>query len=254
MERELEIASSIQRAVLPPAPRHAGFRFAGRMIPADEVGGDFYDVLTGDDSEALWLTIGDVSSHGIEAGLVMLMAQAAIATHFEAVPGAEPDEVLRRVNRVLRENIVNRRKDEKYLTAQVLTHAGSGVFRCAGAHTWPMVFRADSRRCEILETTGPWLGIVPEVGSMPVTSIALQSGDILALYSDGLTEARNAAGELFDQERLARAIEAAAQAHEDVEAMADAVIGTVRAYASGHEDDWTLLLVQRQAQPAGGAA
>lgn len=245
MARELEIAASIQRAVLPPDPRHRDFEFSGRMLPADEVGGDFYDVLTREGSTDLWLAVGDVSNHGLEAGLVMLMAQAAIASHFEALPGAAPDDVIRRVNRVLRENIVQRRKDEKYLTAQVWTYAGEGVFRCAGAHTWPIVWRAATGKCEVLETTGPWLGIVPEIGSAPVTELKLEHGDVLCLYSDGLTESRDARGELFDTAGLTQALEKAAGEHASVDAMADSLIEAVSTYAVAREDDWTVLLVRR---------
>src|SRR6185503_15444715 len=163
MSRELEIAASIQRAMLPPTPLHPEFSFAGRMHPADEVGGDFYDVLSNGQGEALWITIGDVSGHGVGAGLIMLMAQAAFASHFLEDPDADPERVLRDVNSLLCENIAHRLRDNKYLTAQLLRHLGSGRFACVGAHEWPVVFRRATGRCEVIPADGPWLGIYREL-------------------------------------------------------------------------------------------
>ncbi len=77
LRREIEIAMNIQQALLPPAPSHAEFEFSGRMLPAEDVGGDFYDVLTDTERDRLWITVGDVSGHGLTAGLIMLMAQSA---------------------------------------------------------------------------------------------------------------------------------------------------------------------------------
>ncbi len=124
---ELRVAASIQTALLPSAPRHPDFDFAGKMIPADEVGGDFYDILS-DASDSLWLTIGDVSSHGLGAGLVMLMTQAAFAARFHSDARSNPDEVFMAVNRVVQENIAERLRDNKYVTAQLWAYRGQGRF------------------------------------------------------------------------------------------------------------------------------
>lgn len=245
MARELEIAAQIQRALLPPAPHHPDFEFAGRMVPADEVGGDFYDVLSSPDSGALWVSIGDVSGHGVGAGLVMLMAQAAFASHFLNDPSEEPARVLRDVNALLCENITNRLRDNKYVTAQLLTYAGDGKFVCVGAHEWPIVYRAKTGRCETIEAPGPWLGIVPDLSEVPVTVIQVESGDVLCLYSDGVTEAQNATGDLFDMARLTEVIERAMTAGLELDAVTRAVFDEVEAFSGRHDDDWTLLLAQR---------
>jgi serine phosphatase RsbU (regulator of sigma subunit) len=245
MSRELEIAASIQRAMLPPTPQHAEFAFAGKMHPADEVGGDFYDVLTNGQSEALWITIGDVSGHGVGAGLVMLMAQAAFASHFLENSSAEPERVLRDVNSLLCENIAHRLRDDKYLTAQLLRHLGQGRFACVGAHEWPVVFRRQSGRCETIPAEGPWLGIYRELPEVPTSTIELAPGDVLCLYSDGITEAQNEAGELFDVERLARLIERELGGGTPLSDVPAAIFAEVERYSGRHADDWTLLLVQR---------
>lgn len=247
MSRDLEIAAGIQSALLPPSLVHPELEFAGRMQPAEEVGGDFYDVLCDESQRTLWVTIGDVSGHGVPAGLVMLMTQSAFAAYFRANPLARPDEVLRGVNDLLSEQIGVRLKDNKYVTGLLLQHAGSGRFVYAGAHEWPMVWRKENGKTDVLEAPGPWLGIKRDLDDIPVSSLALARGDILCLYSDGLIEARNAQGELFDMDRLASALELAAHHHSSLQAIADEVLATVAAYAHEREDDWTLLLIRRAA-------
>jgi len=245
MARELEIAAQIQRALLPPSPRHADFEFAGRMLPADEVGGDFYDVLSDPQRGALWISIGDVSGHGVGAGLVMLMAQVAFASHFLNDSSEDPARVLRAVNALLCENITNRLRDDKYVTAQLLTYHGEGKFACVGAHEWPLVYRAKSQRCEIIEAPGPWLGIVSELSDVPVTTLTVEPGDVLCLYSDGITEAQNSQGELFDLSRMSAAIEAALARGSSLDEVTQAVFREVEAFSGRHDDDWTMLLARR---------
>ncbi|MBN2193103.1 MAG: SpoIIE family protein phosphatase [Polyangiaceae bacterium] len=244
LSREVEIAASIQGALLPAAPEHEEFEFAGRMVPADEVGGDFYDVLAAD--ENLWLAIGDVSSHGLSAGLVMLMAQATFASFFSSDPTAEPDRVIRGVNRVLHTNIADRMHQDKYLTAQLFAYRGRGRFACAGAHEWPIVFRKQTLRCEILPARGPWLGILPDLAEVPVSELTLEPGDVLCLYSDGLTEARDAAGEQFDLSRLTSCLEALLGEGAALERVLDGVYAEVRAHVAYQDDDWSMLLVRRR--------
>lgn len=245
MARELEIAAQIQRALLPPSPSHADFEFAGRMVPADEVGGDFYDVLSNAEQGTLWISVGDVSGHGVGAGLVMLMAQAAFASHFLNNSAEEPARVLREVNALLCENISNRLRDNKYVTAQLLTYQGDGSFACVGAHEWPIVYRAKTGRCEIIEAPGPWLGIDPDLSDVPVTALTVDSGDVLCLYSDGITEAQNADGELFDVERMNAVLEAALAQGKALDDVTRAVFDAVEAFSGRHDDDWTMLLAKR---------
>ncbi|MEI9949281.1 MAG: SpoIIE family protein phosphatase [Pseudomonadota bacterium] len=251
MARELEIAAQIQRALLPPSPSHADFEFAGRMVPADEVGGDFYDVLSDPKQGALWISIGDVSGHGVGAGLVMLMAQAAFASHFLNNSAAEPARVLREVNALLCENITNRLREDKYVTAQLLTYLGAGKFVCVGAHEWPILYRAKTGRCEIIEAPGPWLGIVSDLSDVPVTTLTVEPGDVLCLYSDGITEAQNSAGELFDIARMSAVLETALGQGKALDDVTRAVFDEVESFSGRHDDDWTMLLAKRTepAQP-----
>ncbi len=247
MTRDLEIAAGIQSALLPPSIVHPELEFAGKMLPAQEVGGDFYDVLCDERTRSLWVTIGDVSGHGVPAGLVMLMTQSAFAAYFRANPLARPDEVIRGVNDLLSEQIGVRLRDDKYVTGLLLTHAGAGRFVYAGAHEWPLIWRKSNGKTEVLEAPGPWLGIKRDLEDIPVSSLSLARGDLLCLYSDGLIEARNEQGTLFDVKGLSDALEAAAQRHSTLQSITEDVLQSVADYAHQREDDWTLLLIRRAA-------
>src|SRR5207247_1508364 len=100
-ERELErrLAMRIQTSVLPSSPRLHGLDIAARMIPADDVGGDYYDVIQTDRTG--WIAIGDVSGHGFEMGMIMLMTQSALSALVRASPNAAPGTILRQLNATL---------------------------------------------------------------------------------------------------------------------------------------------------------
>ena len=99
----------------------------------------------------------------------------------------------------------------------------------------------------MLEAPGPWLGIKKDLDEIPVSSLSLAQGDLLCLYSDGLIEARNEQGVLFDMAGLSNALESAAERHDSLQAIADDILQAVAAYAKEREDDWTLLLIRRAA-------
>lgn len=243
--RELEIAASIQLAMLPKLPAHPEYEFAGKMEPASEVGGDFYDILNrGDD---LWITIGDVSSHGLGAGLVMMITQAAYQAVFDAAPQSTADEVLRRVNRVVHTSATTRLGGGRYVTGQVLLHRGDGVFECAGGHLWPLVVEPKTGEVRRVESVGPWLGIVPILPHVPVHRFTLEPGEVLCLYSDGIVEARNTSGETYELERLTRSLARNVGSGIPLQDCADAILAEVETFTDQRDDDRTVLLVRRKA-------
>jgi sigma-B regulation protein RsbU (phosphoserine phosphatase) len=107
------------------------------------------------------------------------------------------------------------------------------------------VYRVKSRKCDVIRTPGPWLGILPTLGKIPESLIELDPGDVLCLYSDGLSEARNGKGELFDTDRLAQSLEKALSREEMLAKVPDAVFLDVEDFSGQHDDDWTMLLVRR---------
>jgi len=242
LARELEIAATIQLSMLPRVPKHAAFEFAGLMKPADEVGGDFYDVLVREDK--LWITVGDVSSHGLGAGLVMMVAQAVFQSVFEANPDAPADEVLQCVNRLLYFNMSKGVGRGHYLTGQAFLHRGGGVFDCVGGHLWPLIINQEKRIGKMVDVPGPWLGIVPHLPRIPVTRITLAPGEILCLYSDGITEARNSAGEFFGVERLQSELVRIVSSQRPLDDCTQQLLDTVSSFAATQDDDRTILLVR----------
>ena len=203
--REMETARAIQTALLPRMEQVNGFRIAALMTPADEVGGDYYDLIHGADG-CLWIAIGDVSGHGMDSGLISMMTQTSVITTIRHSASLLPTDVLNSVNHVLRENI-SRLGANRYvtMTAFRLTHDQVSY---AGLHQDIMVYRAATRRVHRVPTSGTWLGIVDDTsGFLENENIDLFAGDLLLLFTDGVTEAANPAGELFGEERLAAALE-----------------------------------------------
>lgn len=201
LRKEVQIAHRIQTAILPNSPAVAGYEVAARMKPAEDVGGDLYDVLAFPDT--FWVLIGDVSGHGINSGLVMMMAQAAAYSAIADDPHCRPKDVISAVNRVIHENVRMRMGRDDYLTLMALRHMGDGRFVCAGAHQ-PVFIGREGGAVDVLEPAGPWVGIAQDVSpSVVEREFQVGRGDVLCLITDGVVEATAADGELFGEERLA---------------------------------------------------
>jgi len=139
--QELEIAERIQVGILPKCFDVPGFEIAAQMRPAEEVGGDYYELLP--TQSGFWIAAGDVSGHGLTAGLVMLMLQSALGALAIYTPNAPPAEILKATNRILVENIRRR----------------LGGDDLAGGHEPILILRAASGKCEVVDALGPWMGI-----------------------------------------------------------------------------------------------
>ncbi len=193
---EMDLARKIQCVLLPPPQVFAGkYEFAAQMKPADEVGGDYYDALEA--GGKLWVLIGDVSGHGVSAGLIMMMVQTAVRTlchSFAAAPdgGDEltPATLLTLVNRAVWSNL-QRIGKEQYMTMTALC-IGDGKVVYAGLHQSVLLFRRATQKVQELESKGCWLGILDEIDGLNADeSVEFGPGDGLLLYSDGLTETRS---------------------------------------------------------------
>lgn len=243
LERELEIAGRIQTSVLPRLLRVDGLEIAARMIPANEVGGDYYEILPVEGG--CWLGIGDVSGHGLTAGLVMMMMQSSIASLGRTGSSLKPSELLTVVNSVLYENVRNRIADDSHATLSVLRYRDDGTLTFAGAHEDILVSRADGH-CDVIETPGPWVGAVKNLGRSVVdTTQRLEQGDVMVLYTDGVTEAMNADREQFGIDRLRGELTAARD--EPVEVILARLVETVQRWTFQQEDDITLVVIRRVA-------
>jgi sigma-B regulation protein RsbU (phosphoserine phosphatase) len=201
LRREVEIAHQIQTAILPVSPAVKGFEVAARMQPAEDVGGDLYDILAFGDT--FWVLVGDVSGHGINSGLVMMMAQAAAYAAIAEDPHCAPGAVIAAVNRVVHENVRRRMRRDDYMTLMAARHVGDGRFVAAGAHQ-PIFIAREGGRVEVVESQGPWVGLRPAVEPPPIEAYEFQlsPGDLVCFVTDGILEAHDGGGVLFGEERV----------------------------------------------------
>jgi serine phosphatase RsbU (regulator of sigma subunit) len=232
-ERE---ALLIQRALLPATlPHDDVFQVAGNWQPASGVGGDWFDVLAFGPG-TLGLAIADVAGKGLPAALLMSSLQAAVRAF--AQDSAPPAAICASVNRLLcGQMIPGRFATFCYLRLD----RARGVIRFANAgHNPPLLVRPDAA-IERLSSGGLVLGVFPEA-EYTGGEATLRSGDRLLLYTDGISEARNASDEEFGEDRLADAL--VAHRHLDADAIHQALLGEVTTFAGGSfQDDATLLVV-----------
>jgi sigma-B regulation protein RsbU (phosphoserine phosphatase) len=205
---ELEIARQLQRDLLPSrSPLVPGYRFAHSYRTANEVGGDYYDFPVLPDGR-LALIAGDASGHGMAAGLVMAIANATLKLALDIDPA--PAKVVAMLNRALWRT--GTRRNFMSLFYGILdSTSGKMEFVCAG-HPFPLLRHARSTVVELGEGGFP-LGLRESV-DVPTRAVELQHGDLLVIYSDGLPEARNAAGEPFGYQRVAAEVERGGEASE----------------------------------------
>jgi phosphoserine phosphatase RsbU/P len=243
LRREVEIAHQIQTAILPVSPAVPGFEVAARMKPADDVGGDLYDILAFGDT--FWVLVGDVSGHGINSGLVMMMAQAAAYSAIAEDPHATPGAVINAVNRVVHENVRKRMRRDDYLTLMAARHMGGGRFVAAGAHQ-PVFIARGSGKVDIIEPAGPWVGLTPNVQPppMPEYEFVLAPGDLVFFVTDGLLEAKDGSNQMFGEDRL-RDVLAKPEVPAAPQALSD-VFGAVEAFSREQADDMTGVVLRRK--------
>jgi serine phosphatase RsbU (regulator of sigma subunit) len=241
MAEEARVAASIQTSMAPVQMQVHGLEIAGLMAPAAESGGDYYDVLPTRDGA--WLAIGDVTGHGLGAGLIMLMLQSMISSLSRVEPALTPSELLCTVGDAIWDNVRQRLRRDDHATLTVLHYFGHGRFVFAGAHEEMIVWRKRTGLCETIPTPGFWVGALPSIRRMTQDSeLLLEAGDLLVLYTDGVTEARNAHHEQFSLERLVRLVEERGKS--PVNVLRDAIRDVVLSWSASVDDDMTLLLIR----------
>ncbi len=205
LKNEMELARRIQTVLLPKKPEIPGYEIAASSEPADEVGGDYYDVISVAGYD--WIVVGDVSGHGVTSGLVMMMVQTAIHTVLVNNPATPPSLLLAIINQVIYGNI--QKMDEiKHMTIVVLAGGQNGRFAFSGLHEDILVRRLETGKVETIETDGFWIGMEPDISEMLTTdTLTLAPGDYMVLFTDGVTEARCERGCFFGNRRLVDVIE-----------------------------------------------
>jgi serine phosphatase RsbU (regulator of sigma subunit) len=241
LQGEMALAQHIQTAILPRSLRVPGLELSAAMVPAAEVGGDYYDVLPVEDGS--WIGVGDVAGHGLDAGLIMLMMQSIIAGLVQRDPKASPGELLCVLNAVLFDNVRNRLMRDDHATLTLFRYDRSGRVVFAGAHEDILVYRAESGTCELIGTPGTWVGARRDIRRGTVDNdLQLRPGDVMLLYTDGVTEMRNEAGEGFGIDRLTTMLD---MLHgEPVGRIKDDLLDALRTWSSTPDDDITLLVAR----------
>jgi len=239
VEQEIQLAREIQLNLLPrTAPSLPGYDLAARGVPALSVGGDYYDFLPiGPDRLAICLA--DVTGHGIPAAMLMANVQATIRS--QVLSTGSPAECARRANRLLYQSTDAGRFATCFLG---MLDLGTGRLTYANAgHDHPLLAH-DSTVESGLDRGGLVLGFL-EDAAYEEGGVTLQPGDVLLLYSDGITDAVNGDDEPFGLERLSRILARHRESPADV--LVDAVLRETDAHANGRAslDDRTLVVVRR---------
>ena len=247
IEQQLSIAREVQTALLPAAdPVLDGYDIAGTNVPTWEIGGDYFDYLPQPDGR-FGVAIADVAGKGVPAALIMATFRAALrAQRIRDVP---LDAVAGRLNRILLDSM----DASRFVTAFVgLLEPGTGAIGFANCgHNPPLLLRA-AGGCDLLASGGPALGMW-RAATFVSGAATVWPGDILVLYTDGVVEIMNAAGEMFGVDRLEAVIRNRRRASS--RDLVEAVVDATRAFAGreGYEDDFTLVIIRREGVAAGRA-
>ena len=239
IEQELNTARDIQRRLLPKIPPEiAGYDIAGRSEAARMVGGDYFDFLSGSDS-LLGVCLADVSGKGISAALVMAAVQATVRS--QSLTGLPIADQTANANRLLYDST----ESDKFVTmfySQLDPDAGALRYTNAG-HNPPAIFSAGPTPA-LLEAGGPVLGVLPKMPFSEGTA-ELNAGDMLVVYSDGISEAMNLADEEYGEERLYDLINANREA--SAAELVDLVFNAVKEFCgeAPQTDDMSLVVVRR---------
>ncbi|MSV29894.1 MAG: response regulator [Bryobacterales bacterium] len=242
IQNELSVATRIQQSILPrkfPAfPERADFDVYGAMIPAQEVGGDFYDFFLIDEAR-LGFAVGDVSGRGVASAIFMAACRTLLkATALQGVPAAE---CVKYVN-----SVMSKEKESAMfvtLVYGILDTATGEIEYCVGGHNPPYVFTGSASRAALDGPSGMIVGLF-EDAEYEIGRVTLKPGDALLLYTDGVTEAQNKDGDGFHEERLEAVLERSGD--KKVREIVDDLIGEVRGFTAGtpQSDDITVLALR----------
>jgi serine phosphatase RsbU (regulator of sigma subunit) len=236
LDRDLRIAADIQRALLPEPAFDAGIAdLAAASIPCRTVGGDFFDYIEVGE-RGFGFALGDVAGKGPPAALLAAAVQSNFAAH--APVSESPADAMTRINKALLRRAIEARFATMFYGA--ITPDGKLSYSNAGQEP-PLVVRADSTSW--LEEGGPVLGLL-SIATYAYETVPLQPGDLVVVCSDGVTEARNLAGDEFGRERLLEALKGRHGSKPDI--ALEHVLGAVKSFSQGaaQADDITLLILR----------
>lgn len=246
MKAELDITRQLQQMILPKAEELSQIpqlEIAGFMEAAEEVGGDYYDVLT--HNGRVKIGIGDVTGHGLESGVLMIMVQTAVRTLF-ANNETDPTNFLNVLNQVIYDN-VQRMNSDKNLSLSLLDYR-EGIISLSGQHEEMIVVRYGGKieRVDTIDLGFP-IGLEADITDFVAqTYVQLEPGDVVVLYTDGITEAENQLGVRYGIEQFCEIISHNWQ--QSAQEIRQVVIEDVRRHIGKHKvyDDITLLVLKQK--------
>lgn len=237
--KELEIAKGIQQSFLPDSvPEMDGFEFAAASFPARVVGGDFYDFIPIE--KGRWgIAVADVSGKGIPAALFMALSRTLIRATATGKPHVA--EALETANRLIMEGS----KTSLFVTVfyGILDSKNMGFKYTNAGHNPPLLVHGETADIMLLEAKGIPLGLMPEIKAV-AEEITLKKGDVIALYTDGVTEALNDNKEQFEITRLSKVI--SENRSKTAQQILDKVREDLKAFVGNQPqfDDITLMIIK----------
>ncbi|MCP4583277.1 MAG: SpoIIE family protein phosphatase [candidate division Zixibacteria bacterium] len=244
LEEELFLASKIHRALLPQSIGAInGFEIAVKSLSARTVGGDYYDFLPGFNGGITRVIIADIMGKGIPAGLLMSNIQGALKVLADDIQS--PSGLIDRLNHWFCRNVpVTKFISLACIAVEPGSRNQSKITYTNAGHCPPILARKTGE-VEILEPTGGVLG-VHEGFAYEQRDLTLSSGDLILLYTDGVTEAENEAGEQFEEDKLKELLQG--HGKKDIESIPEIVIEEVRAYTGKQEfgDDLTIIALRKK--------
>lgn len=246
MGAELDVTRRLQKMILPgiqELKQINGLDIACYMQAAEEVGGDYYDVLQ--HNGQVKIGIGDVTGHGLESGVVMVMTQAVVRA-LMTIGETDPVRFLTAINHVLYGNM-RRMGSDKNLTLCLLDYA-DGVMKVSGQHEEMIVVRREGtvERVDTVDLGFP-IGLDTEIADfIAQKTVRLQPGDGVVLYTDGITEAENTSNVQYGLDRLCELVRE--NWSQSAEMIKDAVVSDVSSYIGAQTiyDDITLVVAKQQ--------
>ncbi len=247
LEEQLEIARQVQSELLPTlTEKYVGVHLATEYTPAEQVGGDFYDVFRLKD-DGIALVIGDVSGKGVPAALLMGVIHGAVRSSVWAESPSRRESEAEQLNKLLCE----RSSGERYASMFWCYHdpASHSLSYVNAGHCPPLLTRKTGNAVGISRLTvgGPVLGVLPDARYEQAT-IQLSRGDLLVMYSDGLVEATNPAGEEYGDARLGELL--ATVTEKSADEIRRAILASLAAFAGteGLRDDLTIVVAQFESE------
>jgi phosphoserine phosphatase RsbU/P len=243
VEQDMRVASRIQSALLPSNLDADGIDVSAGLKSV--VGTDYYDFIPVHDGA--WVSLGDVSGQGVTATLLILIAQSIVAAITRLEPDLTPKDVVCLLNRIVFDNVRSRLGESAHLALTLMRYENDGTLIIAGAHQDLVLYRAKTRRCELVATRGTWVGAMPEIAQFTNDFVCrLEEDDVIVAYSDGVVNALDASDQQFGIDRVISVLEKVGQG--SAEQIRDGLMQAIGSFQNQQSDDTTLVVLKRRVE------